>query len=229
MAKVDKRKTRKMKCPVAGCRKKTRGPRYNWYCEDHEGKSSAAKAKGLVKRRASDIAPRTRQAKPERAPRKPRNAGSQGAPVTPQDFFASALAFRCAHIGSLAGMRCVLVKHPTLHHVFAGPMSVPPSARTSDEIEELARIVESTGTDPVPSDAEVTAKLDEVHGKGPVDNAADFDPPATPPSFAPQKADGHLPEGAAPLPVENAATPPHGSMGAELRTHGDASLPADDL
>lgn len=69
---------RKMKCPVSKCRGKTKGPRYNYYCEAHEGRSVSAQAAGLTKAKAK--APRTKKAKAKfaskaKAKRKPKLKG----------------------------------------------------------------------------------------------------------------------------------------------------------
>lgn len=68
---------RKMKCPVSKCRGKTKGPRYNYYCEAHEGRSVSAQAAGLTKAKAK--APRTKKAKAAapkaKAKRKPKLKG----------------------------------------------------------------------------------------------------------------------------------------------------------
>lgn len=157
-AKVDGRTVRKMKCPEPGCRRKSRGPRYNYYCDLHEGKSEAAKEKGLLRRRAEDD---------------PSIEGSKPFAII-TSMLAQDLASRCVFVTTLLKLgRCVRSIHDgDDHHLYAAPQSIPPAARTDDERVEL--VFDPT---PEPAPQEGEAEAPPVEAPPVTTTAPQSDPP----------------------------------------------------
>lgn len=144
---------RPRKCPVAGCRNKTKGPRYNYFCEGHKGRSGNARREGLISKVKRSPGRRTsdRQARKVKAKAKAPRKTATRKPRTPKLIVAKAAApyaktleTRCTMVlleGAIgAGGRCALNAHPEIHHIhiYAPAAAIPVAARTLRETQIVA-------------------------------------------------------------------------------------------